>query len=195
VSTTPEETLRSYGDRLGRVVATVDWGVIAQLAVAMRDCWAAGRRVFLCGNGGSAANAMHAANDLHYGAGMSVGRGMRVTALPANVSVLTCLANDEGYEDIFSHQLAVDGDEGDLLIAFSGSGNSPNILAALRRASEMGIRSFAVLGYSGGQAKTLADTAIHFAVDDMQISEDMQMVVIHAVMQWLNRNPPIGDQR
>lgn len=191
----PRAFVNSYAAQLQAVLAAADWSKVEDLAQAMRVCWATGRRVFLCGNGGSAANAVHAANDLHYGAGKAFGRGLRVLALPANVAVLTCLANDEGYSDIFSHQLRVDGEAGDILVAFSGSGNSPNILAALRQAAEMGIQSFAVLGYSGGKAKGLADVPIHFAVDDMQICEDMQMIVIHAIMKWLSQNPPAQEMR
>jgi len=113
-----------------------------------------------------------------------------VHALPANTAVLTCLANDEGYDSIFSLQLAVQARAGDLLIALSGSGNSPNILKALEQAKKMQVRTFAVLGYSGGKAKAMADVPIHFAVDDMQIAEDMQLVVGHMIMQWLYQNRP-----
>jgi D-sedoheptulose 7-phosphate isomerase len=110
--------------------------------------------------------------------------------LPSNSALVTCLANDVGYERVFAAQLAVHGHESDLLIALSGSGNSPNILYALEQARIMGVRSFAILGYSGGKAKALADVAIHFPVDDMQISEDLQLIVGHMIMQWLRRNPP-----
>lgn len=186
----PRNTLQAYSDRLKDVLTGVDWAAAEALALAMRDCWTEGRRVFLCGNGGSAANAIHAANDFHYGAGKAVGRGLRISALPSNVAVLTCLANDEGYADIYSRQLEVDADAGDILIVFSGSGNSPNILEALRKASEKGLRSFAILGYSGGKAKELADVPIHFPIDDMQISEDLQMIILHAIMQWLHAVSP-----
>jgi D-sedoheptulose 7-phosphate isomerase len=108
-----------------------------------------------------------------------------VHALPANSAVLTCLANDEGYEHIFAHQLAVLAQPGDVALAFSGSGNSPNVLRALECCKARGVRSFAVLGYSGGKAKALADVPIHVAIDDMQISEDLQLVIGHMLMQWL----------
>jgi D-sedoheptulose 7-phosphate isomerase len=100
--------------------------------------------------------------------------------------VITCLANDEGYDQIYSLQLAVMARPDDVLIAFSGSGNSPNILKALEEGKRIGMKSYAVLGYSGGKAKALADVPIHFAIDDMQIAEDAQMVVGHMIMQWLH---------
>jgi D-sedoheptulose 7-phosphate isomerase len=83
-------------------------------------------------------------------------------------------------------QLAVLAREGDVLIVLSGSGNSPNIIKALKQAKSIGMTSYAMLGYSGGQAKALADVPIHFGVDDMQIAEDAQMIVGHMLLQWLH---------
>lgn len=178
-------SFRDYAQRLQMVLASEDWDTTRQLAEELLDCWRTGRQVFICGNGGSAGNAIHIANDFLYGISKTYGSGLRIHALPANTSVLTCLANDEGYDDIFSHQIAVQANPGDLLIVLSGSGNSPNVLKALKAARECGLRSFAILGYSGGKAKLDADVAIHFEIDDMQISEDLQLIVAHMVMQWL----------
>ena len=178
-----------YARRLHHVMSHADWTGAALLAQELRDCWSSGRQVFLAGNGGSAGNAVHLANDFVYGIAPEPGRGLRAHALPANVALVTCLANDTGYDNIFSGQLRVLGNAGDVLIAFSGSGNSPNILRALETARAMEIETFAVLGYSGGKAKSLADTAIHFAVDDMQVAEDLQLTVGHMAMQWLRANP------
>jgi D-sedoheptulose 7-phosphate isomerase len=174
-----------YSRRLQATLASADWSGVGKLAEELLDCWQTGRRVFMCGNGGSAGNAIHLANDFLYGISKKPGSGLRVTALPANPAVIMALANDEGYDHVFSMQLAVLAEPGDVLIVCSGSGNSPNILRALECAREMGLRSYAVLGFSGGKAKQLADVPIHFAVDDMQISEDMQMIVGHMLMQWL----------
>ncbi len=179
-----------YSSRLQNVLSTADWSGVAALAEDMLQCWRGGRQVFFCGNGGSAGNAIHLANDFLYGIAKRSGGGMKVLALSANSAVMTCLANDVGYEHIFSEQLAVQAEEGDLLIALSGSGNSPNIVSAIERAKSLGVKSYAVLGYSGGKCKALADVAIHFPVDDMQISEDLQLVVGHMLMQWLYANRP-----
>jgi D-sedoheptulose 7-phosphate isomerase len=179
-----------YARRLQGVLSGADWSGVGRLAQAMHRCWQEGRSVFWCGNGGSAGNAIHLVNDYLYGAAKDRGRGMKAYALSANPAVLTCLANDLGYDRIFSEQLAVLGEAGDVLVVLSGSGNSPNILRVLEIAREKGIESYAILGYTGGKAKALADVAIHFAVDDMQVSEDMQLVVGHMIMQWLHQNPP-----
>jgi len=183
-----------YASRLRQVLASADWSGVTGLAEDLRECWRLGRQVFICGNGGSAANAIHLANDFLYGIAKSAGPGLRVKALPANTSVLTCLANDLGYDQIFSYQLSVQARMDDVLIVLSGSGNSANIVKALEQAAKSGMRSYAILGYSGGQAKAMADVAIHFPVDDMQVSEDMQLVVGHMLMQWLSQNPPEGTR-
>lgn len=183
-----KELFTDYSSRLQAVLATSDWSAVEQLAADMQLCWQEGRRVFLCGNGGSAGNAIHLANDFLYGVAKRSGGGLKVMALSANPAVITCLANDLGYDHIFSQQLAVQAQMGDLLIALSGSGNSPNIVRVLEQARAMGVKSFAILGFTGGKCKQLADVPIHFPVDDMQIAEDLQLIVGHMVMQWLYAN-------
>ena len=179
-----------YSERLSAVLKASDWSGVSQLAEDMYSAWLNGKQVFFCGNGGSAGNAVHLANDYIYGVAKRTGGGIRAVALAANPAVMTCLANDVGYEHIFSEQLAVLANEGDLLVALSGSGNSPNILRVLAQSNAMGVKSYAILGFSGGKAKEIADVAIHFPVDDMQIAEDLQLVVGHMLMQWLYENKP-----
>jgi D-sedoheptulose 7-phosphate isomerase len=176
---------RDYLQRLNAAVQLVPLDAIEELARALLECWRDDRQVFIFGNGGSAGNAIHLANDYLYGISGVAGNALRVHALPANSAVLTCLANDEGYEHVFAHQLAVLAKQGDIALALSGSGNSPNILRGLESCKARGIRSFAVLGFSGGKAKAMVDVPIHVAVDDMQISEDLQLIIGHMLMQWL----------
>ena len=160
---------------------------IEKLGLWLLETWKSDQQIFLCGNGGSAGNAIHIANDFLYGAGRKNGRGLRVEALSSNPAVITCLANDIGYEDIYSEQIRVKGKPGDLLIVFSGSGNSPNIVKALVTANEQNLRTVAITGFSGGAAKEISQLSIHFPIDDMQVSEDMQLIVCHMCMQWLSR--------
>ncbi len=181
----PIASFVDYARRLQDVLRSSDWTPVARLAEDLQECWNTGRQVFLCGNGGSAANAIHLANDFLYGVSKTLGSGLRVTALTANSSILTCLANDVGYDAIFSAQLAVQAQRGDVLIALSGSGNSPNILKALEQAKSIGMKTYAILGYTGGKAKSMADVPIHIAVNDMQISEDFQLIIGHMLMQHL----------
>ncbi len=186
----PIDSCLDYSLRLQHVLSTADWSGVRSLAEAMHTCWQTGRQVFFCGNGGSAGNAIHMANDFVYGIAKKTGGGIKATALSANQSVMTCFANDVGYDSIYSEQLAVFAEEGDLLIALSGSGNSPNIVKAIEQAKSMHVKTYAILGYSGGKCKELADVAIHFAVDDMQIAEDMQLIVGHMLMQQLYTKRP-----
>lgn len=176
----------NYVARLKSALDLLPKSALEVLADALVRAWKEKRQVFIFGNGGSAGNAIHLANDYLYGVSRQLGKALRVHALPANSAVLTCLANDEGYESIFIQQLAVLANPGDVAIALSGSGNSPNILRALEYCRDNKIQSFAILGFAGGQAKSLADHPIHIPVDDMQISEDLQIVVGHLMMQWLH---------
>lgn len=186
----PQNFFVRYAKQLQTMLFKTTWEAVELLAVDLRERWESNHQVFLCGNGGSAANAIHLANDYLYGIAQHGNKGLRVHALPANQAVITCLANDLRYEQIFAEQLAVQAHPGDLLIALSGSGNSPNIQAALKQAKKMEVKSYAILGFSGGACKALADVPIHFPIDDMQISEDLQLIVGHMIMQWLHANQP-----
>jgi len=180
--------LSTYASRLSEQLVAIPESEVAELASAFRLAWDSGKTIYLCGNGGSAGNAIHLANDFTYGAGVKRGIGLRIEALTANAAVITCLANDIGYENIFSEQLRVKANAGDVLVVFSGSGNSGNVVNALEMGNRLGMTTFAVLGYDGGKCKTIAQHPIHFAVDDMQIAEDLQLIVGHMVMQWLYEN-------
>ena len=187
-----EDYIQCYKDRLIKVLDTSEMAGVSDLGDALLQAWKSGRMVYLCGNGGSAGNAVHIANDLIYGAGMRVGAGLRSESLSANPAVLTCLGNDLGYDEIYAQQLRVKGQPGDILIVLSGSGNSPNVVKALEVGNALGLKTFAILGFSGGKCKELAQVPIHFPVDDMQIAEDMQLIVGHICTQWLYQ--VLGEQ-
>jgi D-sedoheptulose 7-phosphate isomerase len=176
---------QAYLTRLNQACQEIPLDKVEALANAMLDAWRNKRQVFIFGNGGSAGNAIHLANDFVFGISKKFGSGLRIHALPANTSVITCLANDIGYENIFEYQLGLMGDPGDVVIALSGSGNSPNIVKALEYATKAQLQSFAILGYSGGKSLSLAKTAIHIPINDMQISEDLQVIIGHMLMQYL----------
>lgn len=181
----------AYARELARILAESDWGPVEALTELLADAWVHGRQIFLCGNGGSAANAVHLANDFVYPVAKT-GRGLRITSLVANPAIVTCLANDISYDSIFARQLEVFAHPGDLLIVLSGSGNSPNVVQALTTARELGLRTAAILGLSGGACLELAELPIHFRVQDMQMAEDLQLVVGHVMMQSLSSRFPSG---
>jgi D-sedoheptulose 7-phosphate isomerase len=181
--------LETYKKNLSRALVMAAMSELPKMGEALREAWRLGHTVYLCGNGGSAGNAIHLANDFLYGAGLRNGGGLRVEALSANPAVLTCLANDVGYNEIFAEQLKVKANTGDVLIVLSGSGNSTNVVRALEVGNAKGMRTFAILGFSGGRCKTIAQHPIHFTIDDMQVAEDLQLIVGHICMQWLQANP------
>lgn len=181
----PEEIIKNYQIRLINCMQSFDWAPVKQLAEKLLSIYREDRHIFLCGNGGSAVNAMHIANDLSCFRSREKKGGINAVALSANQAILTCLANDIGYENIFSFQLANSGKKGDFLIVLSGSGNSPNILNVMSAAKKMGIPICAILGFDGGKCLKLADIVIHFPINDMQIAEDLQLIVGHMLMQWL----------
>lgn len=139
------------------------------LAAAIRKA----DRVFVCGNGGSAANCLHFCNDL-------VACGIDARALTGDVATLTAIANDYSFEEIFSRQLEVFAAQDDLLIVLSGSGNSKNILRALGAAMELDLTTWGILGNNGGHAASLCDDVI-LTRPGMQESEEDQLVIGHRV--------------
>ena len=178
---------QSYQQNLNALLADFDWNPVVELGEWLWDCWCEKRRVFIVGNGGSAANASHLANDFIYGIDLPDGYGLNVEALTANSAVMSCLANDTGYDNIFAQQLKVKGTKGDVLIVLSGSGNSANVVNAVEVAKSLGIKTTAVLGFDGGKCKEIVQLPIHFNINDMQISEDVQVIVGHMLMQWLSK--------
>lgn len=146
-----------------------------RLAQAIRRA----RRVFLCGNGGSAANALHLANDL-------TGCGIDAEALCADVSVMSMIANDYGWEEVFAFPLRAKAEDGDLLIALSGSGRSKNILRALAAAREEGATTFAVFGAWQEHSRDNVDHMIE-AGRDMQEAEEYQIHLAHETMRELKK--------
>ena len=184
--------IQKYINQLSVIFTPTISNRIEILAKDLLNAWQRKQNVFICGNGGSAANAIHIANDFHYGIG-ACGLppqipGLRIEALPANSGIITCLANDTGYENIYSHQLEVKSTANDILIVLSGSGNSPNIINALRAAQQKNVKTHAIVAFDGGKCKETAENVIHFPICDMQIAEDTQLIVGHICMQWLNKN-------
>ena len=139
------------------------------------------RTVFLAGNGGSAAAASHFGQDLAMGtiASPQAKRRFRVIPLTEDVGTITALANDQGFDCVFEQQLRNLARCGDLLVAISGSGNSPNVLRAAEYARSIGMKTIAVTGFDGGKLRELADESVHVPIDDMGMVEALHGVVFH----------------
>lgn len=144
-----------------------------------------GSQVFVLGNGGSAATASHFACDLGKGTAQPGRQRFRVISLTDNVSLMTAWANDAAYEDIFVEQLANLLEPRDVVIGISGSGNSPNVLKALKYAREVGARTIAFTGFAGGMVKDLADLSIIARADHMGQIEDVHLIIAHIAAYYL----------
>lgn len=175
-------TRRLPSDTLGSIIAAID---------AAR---AADRLIYVMGNGGSAATASHFANDLGKGEGPMLATPCRVVCLGDNVPVLTAWANDFGYEDVFANQLRSLCRPGDVVIAFSGSGNSPNVVNGIEVARERGAVTIGFTGFDGGRLRGLVDHCFLVPSHDMQHVEDMHLVAAHVVYAALRdlRTPAVA---
>lgn len=182
-----------YSSNLVAALKLIDDLQISALENELINLWNRSGKLFICGNGGSAGNAIHLANDFIFGAGYPHRQGVDVEALTANAAVLTCLANDIGYSEVFSYQLRSKAKTGDILLALSGSGNSQNIIEALITAKDLGLTTYSILGFTGGRAKLLSDHSIHINCNDMQICEDVQLILGHHLVQALNRYAQVNN--
>ncbi|WP_247671119.1 SIS domain-containing protein [Pseudoalteromonas sp. MMG005] len=179
-----EHLTTSYVQSLTDVLTQLNAKALALLVDTLLSMREKNGSLYLCGNGGSAANAIHLANDFTFGIHPK-GNALKVEALAANSSILTCLGNDIGYDNIFSHQLKVKAKHHDVLLILSGSGNSQNIINAISEANKIGMTTVGILGFDGGKAKALLDQPFHFEIQDMQISEDTQVILGHILMKAL----------
>ena len=153
-------------------------------AIAARVCESVvqGRLLLTCGNGGSATDAQHLAEEL-IGRYRANRRALPAVALTADSSVLTCIGNDFGYEAVFARQIEGLGKPGDLLVCFSTSGNSPNIVAALRAARAHGLGTIALLGKDGGTARDMADLALVVPAADTAHIQEAHLQVLHYICE------------
>lgn len=143
------------------------------------------KQVFIFGNGGSAGTSNHMVNDLAKGTAVEGKKRLRVIGLADNMSLLTALANDCGYETVFAEQLKNLLNPGDLCIAISASGNSPNVVKACEYAQATGAKVLGLVGFSGGKVKELSHVALHFKTGNYGICEDAQLMFSHLSSQFL----------
>jgi D-sedoheptulose 7-phosphate isomerase len=158
-----------------------------RLVDELEKAFHAGRQVFIFGNGGSGANASHFCEDLakYPLRSMEDRKRFKVMSLTDNTPWILALANDCGYETIFEQQLRHYAQPGDVAIGISGSGNSANVLNAIRYANEVGMVTFGMTGFDGGELRTLAQHAVHVPIHDMGIVECMHLIIAHYVIYEL----------
>ena len=177
--------ISEYIDEYRRVLAAMPVDQVESLIKKLKKSLDGDSKIFVIGNGGSAANASHFVTDLGKSASDAVGRRFQCMSLNDNVSWMTALGNDYDYEDIYQQQLVNFAKPNDLLIVLSVSGNSPNVVEALKVGNQLNMETFAIVGFDGGVCLDLAQRAIHFPVNDMQLAEDLQLISGHMCMQCL----------
>lgn len=180
--------INNYIENLSLVIMGLDQKKIIELSRLILKTHQKGKKIFVCGNGGSANNASHFATDFSYPIRNKKLNGLRVISLCDNNGLITCLGNDVSFENIFVEQLKSLSQPGDLLISMSGSGNSNNILKSIKYANKNKIYSFGIFGNNGGLASKITKDCIKINTIDMQISEDCQSVIFHSVMKFLKNN-------
>ncbi len=181
--------VNDYLERVCQEIRRVDPAQIENLSSLIERQYETGRFVFIIGNGGSGANASHLCEDLAKCTlrDFESQKRLRVLSLTDNTPWLMAVANDINYESIFLEQLKNLGGPGDLVVAISGSGNSPNILRAVEWSNAHGLTTVGITGYGGGKLRGLAQHSLHAPVDDMGVAESVHQVVFHWIIDDLYR--------
>ena len=184
--------LGPYLDRLQTELRRVDPAEVTHLTDLLYAAWEQGRGVFIFGNGGSACSASHLCEDLGKGCIRAEDlrdeskRRLRVMSLTDNVGWITAVGNDCGYDQTFVQQLMNFGQPGDVAIGISGSGNSPNVLAAVDWANRHGMTTVGMTGFSGGKLRQMARACVHSPLDDMGMVESVHICMIHWIVDDLH---------
>lgn len=182
-TTEHEVSVQAYFQTLARTIPQLPYAVIQQVISVMLRAFEEDRTIFVFGNGGSASTASHLMCDLNK-ATITNGEGRRfkVLALTDNVPMLTAWANDAGYENVFSEPLKNFVQPGDVVFAISGSGNSPNVIQALKIARDRGAFTMGMAGYRGGNMQALCDVCAVVPCGDIQVVEDLHHAIAHSIV-------------
>ena len=176
------EKIRQYIEMEKQVLDALDSDAINEVMNVLENARLKGKRIFICGNGGSASTASHLECDFNKGISYEQEIKYDIECLSDNVPMMMAIANDIGYDDVFVVPLKNKLKVGDIVIGISGSGNSENVVRAFEYANKLGSDTIAFTGYSGGKLKEMAKYNIHVNIDNMQIVEDVHLVLNHMMM-------------
>ena len=179
---------RAYFEHMALAASSIEPGEVDRAAAILVEAYSGGATVLSCGNGGSASIANHLQCDHLKGLQTGTDLSPKVISLSTNVELLTAIANDLGYEETFAYQLRSQSRPGDVLIAISSSGRSPNIVRALDWARQHGRRTIALTGFDGGAARTSAEVAVHVDCTNYGIIEDLHQAVMHVLAQYVRQS-------
>jgi len=181
-----KEFAKEYIEELAELLKVIDIGEIENFAKELGKAYKNNKNIFVMGNGGSGTTASHFACDINKGASLKLQKRFKVLCLNDNIPIMLAYANDISYESIFVEQLKNYIAEGDLVIGISGSGNSGNVLEAIKYANEAGARTFGITGFDGGELKNIAQKSIIIRSFDMQKVEDCHLIITHMIMQYFS---------
>lgn len=174
-----------YLRRLRELLDQIDFEILERINSAIQNAYRRDASIFIVGNGGSASTASHMACDLNKGTASAHAKRLRFFSLTDNMAWFSAVANDIGYEHVFTEQLESLYREGDLLLALSASGNSPNVVLALEYVKQRGGTTIAIVGFEGGRLKDLADIALHLPGKDYGTVEDAHLILNHIMVEFL----------
>ena len=181
----PEKYAKSYLSELVKSINAIPLDKIKEIAGVLKGAYKKGRHVFIMGNGGSAATASHFVCDLAKGTRVAGRKYFKAIGLTDNVPLLTAWSNDVAYKDVFKAQLENLLEKDDIVIVFTGSGNSPNILEAVRYSKKIKAKTVAFTGFDGGKIKDLADVCLIVPSNNMERVEDMHLILEHLIKLYL----------
>jgi len=182
-----------YADETSRAARSIAPAALDRAAAILLEAYTRDAAVFVCGNGGSASIANHLQCDHVKGVRTATDLTPRVVSLSANIELITAIANDMAYENVFTYQLESQSRPGDVLIAVSSSGKSPNIVRALTWARDHDLRTIALTGFDGGGAKTLAEATVHVDCTNYGIVEDLHQAIMHGLAQYIRQSRMTTD--
>jgi D-sedoheptulose 7-phosphate isomerase len=174
---------RAYLDELASLLERFNLEKFEKIVASILDVYEKNKKIFVMGNGGSGSTASHFACDINKGCCMDLEKKFKMICLNDNVPTMLALANDISYDVVFEEQLKNFFTPGDLVIGISGSGNSENVLRAIRYANASGGQTIGLSGFAGGKLAQLADIPFIAEIDDMQKVEDIHVIMVHMIMQ------------
>jgi D-sedoheptulose 7-phosphate isomerase len=178
---------KNYFNRVSDTLVQLDINALEKVADLLLACRENGNTVYIFGNGGSASTASHVTGDFLKGISYQLEKRFRIICLNDNIAAMTAIANDLSYEEVFVEQLQTFMKKDDVVIGISGSGNSANVVRALEFARDNNAVTIALTGYTGGKLKDIVDIMINAPIKDMEVTEDIHIIIFHAIKQELIR--------
>lgn len=180
-----DSSLKEYFSKVSESLKKIDLKSIDNVKKEFIECYNNDGTIYIMGNGGSGATASHVSGDYIKGVSYGLTKRFRVVSLNDNMAGILAIANDLRYDDIFTEQLRGGLKKNDIVLGISGSGNSQNVINALNYAREQNVKTIAFCGYKGGKIKDIADISVHIPIMDMEITEDIHIMIFHAIKQTI----------